>query len=165
MDITSMTRVVTQDTADMDDPRQHVAWALAFFPSPNPQMGAVPVYPVVREMQSELLVQFGFKHHPELQTKWLIPGDHPEAGWYNTPKVVDRDEYDEWLAAHADPEAEAEKWKSTAEALLGTLNPKLAKSIADMTPEQKAQAAELQKKALPPEFARLVELAQKENAE
>lgn len=159
MDIPGLTPPITQENADMDDPRQHVAWALAAFPAPNQEMGSVPVAPGVRPLLSELLVDLGFRHDPTKQRKWLIPGDHPEAGWLNTPKVVDRMEYEEWKAAHDDPAAADEKWRATAEALLGRLDPKLAHRISEMTPEERAAAAETQRQHLPAAFARLAELA------
>lgn len=154
--------LITQATADMDDSAQHFAWALGSLPSPNPEMGAVPLPPVARPLLSRLLWEFGFRHDETKQTKWLIPGDHPEGGYLNVPKIVDRAEYDEWLAAHANPDAEAEKWRATAEMLLGRLDPKLAQRIADMTPEQKAAAADVQRQTLPVEFARLADLHRKE---
>lgn len=165
MDIASVTRAVTQDSADMDDPAQHVAWALGSLPSANPEMGSVPFPPVARPLLSQLLWDLGFRHDPTKQTRWLIPGDHPEAGYLNVPKVVDRCEYDEWVAAHSDPDAEAEKWRATAEMLLGRLDPKLAQRIADMTPDQKEQAVDVQRKNLPPALARLAELAQTTDTE
>lgn len=160
MDIPGLSAPITQENADMDDPRQHAAWAVAFFPSPNPEMGQVPVHPTVRPSFSQLLCDLGFRHDPALQRKWLIPGDHPEAGWLNTPRVVDRVEYDEWLAANADPDAATEKWRATAEALLGELDPKLAHRIDTMTQEERAAAAAEQRQTLPAALARLADLAE-----
>ncbi|MFD4442528.1 hypothetical protein ACFWPK_22435 [Nocardia sp. NPDC058519] len=164
MEIAGLSTAITQETANMDDPRQHIAWALGSFPSPNQDMGEVPVHPGVRPLLSELLVSLGFRHDPTLQRKWLIPGDHPEAGWLNVPKVVDRVEYDEWKTANADPEA-AEKWRATAEKLLGELDPKMAQRISEMTPEERAAAAAVQRETLPAAFSRLAELAEQHGAE
>lgn len=160
MDLATQLAPITQDNADMNDPRQHVAWALTSFPSPNPEMGSVPIPPPVPMDLSELLFDLGFRHNPELQRKWFIPGDHPEGGYLNVPKVVTREQHDEWLAQHADPDGEAEKWRATAEVLLGKLDPKMAQRIADMTPEQKAQAREVHRDNLPAAFARLADLAE-----
>lgn len=165
MDIAAITRAITQNTADMNDPAQHFAWALGALPSPNPEMGSVPFPPVARPLLSQLLWDLGFRHDETKQVKWLIPGDHPEGGYLNVPKIVDRCEFDEWLAAHSDPDGEAEKWRATAEMLLGRLDPKLAQRIADMTPEQKAQAVEVQRQNLPPALKRLAELAREEPTE
>lgn len=157
-DIQQLTAPVTQDTADMSDPRQHFAWALASFPAPNPDMGDVPVHPMVRPEFSQRLSDFGFEHNPAKQTKWLIPGDHPEAGYLNVPTVVGEQEYTEWCTAHSDPVAEQQKWEATAEKMLGTLDPKLAGRIKNMTPEEKAAALEVQRGQLPAAFERLAQL-------
>lgn len=165
MDIASMITPVTQDNADMSDPRQHLAWGLRSFPSPNPQMGDVPIVPPVPEDLSQRLHEFGYRHHPELQTKWSIPGDHPEAGYLNVPKIVDRDEYEKYIAQHADPEAEAETWRAAAESVLGKLDPKMLADIQSMTEEQKAAAREVQRQNLPAALARLAELADPDRKE
>jgi hypothetical protein len=157
-DFLKIAAIPTQATADMDDPRQFAAWALGSFPAPNKQMGDVPLTPPVPADFSERLSQLGFRHHPELQTKWLIAGDHPEAGYLNVPKIVDRAEYEAHLAAHADPEAEAENWRATAEAVLGKLDPKLLHRITAMTDEQKAAAAQVQREHIPKAFERLAQL-------
>lgn len=142
----------------MGDPRQHFAWALGSFPGPNREMGEVPLHPMVRPALSQRLYDFGFRWHEELQTTWLVPGPHPEAGYLNTPVVVDRQAYDEYLAAHADPSANAEKWQAAAETMLAQLDPKLAARIAAMSPEEKAVALEERRRQLPTAFDRLAEL-------
>lgn len=149
---------ITQANADMDNPRQHAAWALVAFPSPNKEMGDVPISPPVPVDLSERLWDFGFRHHPDLQTQWYIPGDHPEGGFLNVPKVVGREEYEQYRAEHADPDGEVDKWTDTARSLLGELDPKLLARIDAMTDEQKAAAAEVHRKNLPPAFQRLAEL-------
>lgn len=147
-----------QEQADMSDPRQHFAWALQFFPSPNPQMGEVPIQPAVRPGLSEMLWDLGYRHNPELQTKWFVPGDHPEAGWMNVPSLVNAEERRQYEAVHDDPEAENDKWRETAEAMLGKLDPKLVERIKSMTPEERAAAVEVQRKQIPAAFERLAEL-------
>lgn len=164
-ELTGLSAPLQQTAADMSDPRQHFAWALQFFPSPNPQMGNVPIHPTARPGMSEMLHAFGFRHDPELQTKWLIPGDHPEAGYLNVPKLVDRAEYEEYMAAHADPEADAEKWRDTAEKLLGKLDPKMVDRIRNMSPEERAAAAAVQREQLPAAFDRLAELRKQMDGE
>jgi hypothetical protein len=160
LDLRDLTNTATlrQEQADMTDPRQHFAWALPFFPSPNTQMGDVPIQPSVRPGLSQMLWDLGFRHHPELQTKWLVPGDHPEAGWMNVPSLVDAEQYRQYQAVHDDPDAENERWRQTAEALLGKLDPKLVDRIKKMTPEERAAAAEVQRQQLPAAFERLAEL-------
>jgi hypothetical protein len=157
-DIAAALAPPTQDTADMGDPREHFSWALCAFPGANKQMGDIPLHPMVRPELSQRLWDFGFRWNAELQTKWLIPGDHPEAGYLNAPVVVDRQAYEEYLAAHADPDADAEKWKAAAETMLAQLDPKLAARIKTMTPEEKAAALESQRENLPAAFDRLAQL-------
>lgn len=159
-DLTAMMSPITQETADMSDPRQHFAWAIPSFPAPNKDMGDVPVPTPVRPELSQRWWDLGFRHHADLQTKWFVPGDHPEAGYLNVPELVEREKYDAYHAKHADPDAEAGKWQATAEALLGRLDPKLAQRIADMTPEQRAAAAAVQREQLPAAMQRLAQLAE-----
>lgn len=142
----------------MGDPRQHFAWALGSFPGPNKAMGDIPLHPMVRPELSQRLWNFGFRWHGEYQTAWVIPGDHPEAGYLNVPKIVDRQAYDEYRAAHADPEADAEKWRTAAELMLASVDPGLAARIKTMTPEEKAAALEEKRSQLPAAFARLEKL-------
>jgi hypothetical protein len=151
---------ITQENADQNNPRQKYAWALRSFPGPNKTMGDVPLYPTVSADLSERLEQFGFVHDPSRQTLFVIEGDHPEAGHLNVPKLVGREEYEEYLASRADPEAAAEAWRATAEAALEKLDPKLLHRINSMTDEQKAAAREIKKEQLPPAFQRLAEVAQ-----
>lgn len=159
-DINALSAPLTQENADMADPRQHFAWALRYFPNPNTQIGDVPIHPVVRGPMSQILWDLGYRHQPELQTKFFIPGDHPEAGDYlNLPSLVDRKTYEEYLAAHADPVAQAQKLRKTAEAVLAKVDPQLLQRINEMTPEERAKAAEVQREQLPPALQRLGDLA------
>ncbi|AHH20862.1 hypothetical protein NONO_c60860 [Nocardia nova SH22a] len=150
---------ITQENADQTDPRQKHAWALRAMPAPNKQMGDVPLYPSVSGDFSERLEAFGYVHDPTRQTLFVIEGDHPEAGYLNVPKLVDRKEYDEYLAARADTDAAADTWRATAEAALEKLDPKLLNRINAMTDEQKAAERERQKQQLPAAFQRLEEIA------
>ena len=57
---------IDQRKADMSDPEQHFAWALASFPvmaDGTPMVLPVMCLPVV----SRFLWECGFRHHPELQ--------------------------------------------------------------------------------------------------
>lgn len=159
-DLTAMMSPITQETADMSDPSQHFAWAVPSFPAPNKDMGDVPVPASVRPELSQRLWDLGFRHVADLQTKWFIPGDHPEGGWLNIPELVDRAKYDAHREKNTNPDGAAEQWQATAEALLGRLDPKLAQRIADMTPEQRAAAAAVQREQLPAAMQRLAQLAE-----
>ncbi|MFC9432677.1 hypothetical protein [Nocardia sp. NPDC057030] len=157
-DITGLTSPPTQDSADMSNPREHFAWALCSFPAPNTDMGDVPIHPVIRPKFSQRLWDLGFRWHADLQAKWLIPGQHPEAGYLNVPDVVDREQYEAYRAAHSDPDVEADRWRASAERMLAALDPQLAQRISAMTPEEKAAALEAQRDAMPAAFDRLEKL-------
>lgn len=157
-EFSGLASLLQQADADMTDPRQHFAWALAFFPSPNQAMGDVPIHPTVRPLFSQMLWDLGYRHHPELQTKWFVPGDHPEAGYLNVPILVDAEQYQQYMAVHADPNTANETWRDTAEALLSKFDPNLAQRIKDMTPEERAAELEVQRKQMPAAFDRLAQL-------
>lgn len=156
--LAALTPAVRQETADMNDPRQHAAWALVCFPSPNKQMPDIPLAPPVPADLSELLWDFGFRQVPELQTRWYIPGDHPEAAFLNTPKPVDRAGYEKYMAEHGMPEQRAQDVLGKAEAFLAQIDPQRYARIKSMTPEEKAAELETQREHLPPAFQRLAEL-------
>ena len=67
-----------QVESNMDDPREFAAWAFAAG-IPDPRAGAAsfqtlipaPCFPAL----SQMLWDFGFRHHAELQTKWVT--DYP----------------------------------------------------------------------------------------
>lgn len=156
--LAALTPTVRQETANMNDPRQHAAWALVCFPSPNKQMPDIPLAPPVPADLSELMWHFGYRQVPELQTKWYIPGDHPEAAFLNTPKLVDRAGYEKYMAEHGDPEQRLEDWRGAAEGLLAKIAPREAARIQAMTDEEKAAELVVRRKQMPPAFQRLAEL-------
>lgn len=63
-----------QSESNMDDPREFAAWAFAAG-VPNPKgkhlgfQSLIP--PPCYAVLSEMLWNFGFRHHPELQTQWV----------------------------------------------------------------------------------------------
>lgn len=63
-----------QSDSNMDDPKEHFAWAFAAgVPDPrykNLTFNALIPAPCFAAI-SEMLWNFGFRHHPELQTKWV----------------------------------------------------------------------------------------------
>jgi hypothetical protein len=156
--LAAMTPAPRQESADMNDPRQHAAWALVCFPSPNKQMPDIPLAPPVPADLSELLWHFGYRQIPHLQTKWYVPGDHPEAAFLNTPKLVDRAEYEKYLAEHGDPEQRINDWRGAAEELLAKIAPREAARIAAMNDEEKAAELASRRQHMPPAFQRLAEL-------
>ena len=64
----------TQAQSSMDDPKEFAAWAFAAgIPDPRYQnltfqtLIPAPCFPAI----SQMLWDFGFRHHPELQKKWV----------------------------------------------------------------------------------------------
>lgn len=63
-----------QQNADMDDPKQHVLWALCGMPiDAGGTQIALPMHSAA--FVSEFLHEIGFRHHPELQTLYRRPDD------------------------------------------------------------------------------------------
>lgn len=66
------TGIPLQSAANMDDPREHVAWALVGLA--GPQAHAPMILPLaVQGSWSEQLYKAGFRHHPELQEIKYVP--------------------------------------------------------------------------------------------
>lgn len=158
--LAALTPTPRQETADMTNPREHAAWALACLPAPNKQMPDVGLAPPVPADLSQRLWDFGFRQIPELQTKWYIPGDHPEAAFLNTPKLATREEYEQHLAKQGDPERRMDQFRGVAEELLTKIAPREAARIAAMTDEEKAAELAARREHMPPAFQRLAELHQ-----
>lgn len=63
-----------QRDCDPGDPKQHASWCWAAgIPDPAPSRPVpIPLIgPMLVEGVSQLLWNFGFRHHPELQTSWI----------------------------------------------------------------------------------------------
>lgn len=63
-----------QSECDSNNPKQHAAWCWAAgIPDPSPArpMPIPLIGPMLVEGISEMLWDFGFRHHPDLQTKWI----------------------------------------------------------------------------------------------
>ena len=63
-----------QRDCDPNDPKQHAAWCWAAgIPDPSPSRPVpIPLIgPMLVEGVSQMLWDFGFRHHPELQTQWI----------------------------------------------------------------------------------------------
>jgi hypothetical protein len=63
-----------QRDCDTGNPKQHASWCWAAgIPDPSPSRPIpIPLIgPVLVESVSQLLWDFGFRHHPDLQTKWI----------------------------------------------------------------------------------------------
>lgn len=105
--------------ADMDDPREHCAWAISFWPG----VGKSQPYPAAPRPllphHSELLYDLGFRYHPELATR---------------KKVVDEKGTIQFIPVdEPDPVAPVVEESSTeALALLGQIDQELAARVATM---------------------------------
>ncbi|WP_032402494.1 phage gene 29 protein family protein [Rhodococcoides fascians] len=98
--------IPTQASCDMDDPEEHVLWALPGIE----EMPGVPLLtpePGLRSL-SKQLVEAGFRHHPELQVKKAIivgAPDAPGVHWMGVGAIqwVDIDTPDPMEAASTEP--------------------------------------------------------------
>lgn len=155
----------TYENADMSDPKQFAAWAVSWFP--DPRKGAagtlvpMPMAADTAPVFSEQLHELGFRHHPELMTKFPIPGSNPGMGWYNAPQFVGEREYNAYRATHSAPTPSATADATAENALqqmLSAMNPELAERISAMTPEEKAAALPEAERAAAPAIERLAKL-------
>lgn len=88
-----MSRLPTIDNCDPEDPREAFQWAFVALPF----AGSTPlmVDPNIRPEWSQLFWDLGFRHHPELQTKRVIPPHRgPQHALNPSVMVVDKDEPD-----------------------------------------------------------------------
>lgn len=125
----------TQEQSDMDDPEQHFAWAFAAgVPDPrgerfgNQPLIPAPCFPAL----SKMLWDMGFRHHAELQTRWVNQYSGPDRNFVALG-VTD-----------VSPESLLEQ----ATEMLVDQFPDVAARVAAMTPENRdqmvrEQAAEL----------------------
>jgi hypothetical protein len=130
------------ETADMTNPREFAAWAVAFFPDPRENFKGhlVPFHGATPDL-SEQLWKFGFRHHPELQEDYPRPGNQPGMGPLNPWKKVTKEEYDAYRATHTAPaptEGNAANAEFVLRQLFSAIDPDAAKRIAEMSPEEKA---------------------------
>lgn len=109
---------------DPSNPKEHAAWCWAAgIPDPSPvRPNPIPlIAPQLAEGLSQLLWDFGFRHHPDLQTKWI----QGSAGLGGVAQVVD-----------APPVGD--DFTEQAESFLAEHNPDLLKRIKEASPEERA---------------------------
>lgn len=121
--------------------------------------GELPLQTQIREKIADRLEAFGARMHLEEQRMFALPGAHPEAGWMNVPRYVNREEYDKHQAEHPSGTGE-DQLRELAGALLGQLNPKLLHTLKDLTPQQRAVFRERQRAQLAENLAHLEALKQ-----
>lgn len=78
------------------EPKEHAAWCWAAgIPDPSPVRPApIPlIAPQLAPAISEMLWDFGFRHHPDLQTKWIkgVAGLGMVAAFSDKPPAVEDD--------------------------------------------------------------------------
>lgn len=163
------------ESRDPDDPQRAHAWVFNSLPSGNAHPGDVATPVPFRYQMSERLEQLGYRHHPELQVLFPIPGPHPEAGWMNPPEYVDRDAYEKYWAEHAPVGDDAAATEEQATEQIVSLfaaaaPPAVARQVRDaarqareMTPEQREAALAEQRKQLPHAVDQLARLAEHMN--
>lgn len=108
-----------------DNPKKFAAWCWAAgIPDPSPvRPHPIPlIMPQLVEGLSEMLWDFGFRHHPTKQTKWI----EGTAGLGMIAKLADK-------APKVDP------IEVLAEEFLAVENPKLLEFIKKAPPEQRVQ--------------------------
>ncbi|OMC55449.1 hypothetical protein A5747_13315 [Mycobacterium sp. IS-836] len=127
----------------MENPEQFAAWAFAAgVPDPRGKTlpGKFPNQPMINPncfaAFSQMLWDLGFRHHEELQTKWVKPGTGPYSN-FQTWDLVDA--------------------KPVMEQILVEEFPEIAKKLTQVTPENHRQAVKEQTEALQEAFARLQE--------
>lgn len=96
----------SQFDSDMENPEEFAAWAFAAgIPDPRgPEWGHQPLVPApCFPALSRMLWDMGFRHHADLQTKWVADFSGPERNF------VAAGLSDEPVAPKADPRAVARK--------------------------------------------------------
>lgn len=119
------------DDADLDDPFQHLAWALTQW-IPFGQMAEMPVPKPLTPFMSDFLCQLGIRYHPELAVLHKVPDpDVP-----GRAKFIDQEEYDA-LKARGNGDVKAGMADSAAHELLSKIDPGFSKRMESMTEEER----------------------------
>lgn len=111
-----------QSECDSNNPKQHAAWCWAAgIPDPSPArpMPIPLIAPQLTEGVSEMLWDFGFRHHPELQTKWI----DGTAGLGTLARIADSKPQEDFAAS--------------AEEFLSANNPELLQMVKNASDEDK----------------------------
>mgnify|MGYP001120549074 FL=1 len=118
-----------QQDCDPNDPEEFAAWCWAAgCPDPRPAATMpVPIAtPQLCRSLSRMLWDFGFRHHPELQTKWI----EGAAGLIGFARIVDHPPED--------------FWKKYGQEFLEQVDPRLAEIVKNGSPaDQERLAKEL----------------------
>lgn len=142
------------EDADLDDPFQHLCWALTQW-IPFGKMQEMPAIRPLAPYQSEFLCKLGIRYHPELATLFKIPDPDPDA--QGRAMFVEKDEYEAYLAKGEGDFAEAAATSQAME-MLAKFDPALAEAISSMTPEERAEAARGKEAAAKEALGTLAEL-------
>lgn len=114
-----------QKDCDSENPKQFAAWCWAAgIPDPSPvrPMPIPLIGPMLVEGLSEMLWEFGFRHHSDLQEKWIDGA----AGLAT-------------MATVSNEKPAADPFDQMAEDFLSANNPKLLEAIRKSKPEEREQ--------------------------
>lgn len=137
---------------DISNPKHHFTMLLTSMPMPGGVRVPIPQPTKTIPLWSEEGWRLGYRHHPELQELYPIPGDQPGMGWLNTPRMVGREEYAQWLSTSTD------KAKDVLTTVFGKEH---ANKIDQMSPEEKDFALRQAKVKVFEAVAKMQELSDK----
>lgn len=132
-----------QKDCDPENPKEFAAWCWAAgIPDPSPvRPQPIPlIAPMLTEGVSEMLWHFGFRHHPDLQTRWI----KGMAGLASVAEVTDK-------------KPEADPFDAAAEEFLSSTNPKLLEAIRKAPQEERAELLKKLEKNFS-ELSKLIEI-------
>lgn len=112
-----------QRDCDSNDPKKFAAWCWAAgIPDPSPaRPQAIPlIHPILTEGVSQMLWDFGFRHHPELQKRWI----EGCAGLGTLAQIVDKKPVDDPV-------------ESICEEFLAEKNPQLLEAVRKAPKEER----------------------------
>jgi hypothetical protein len=114
-----------QRECDSQNPKEFAAWCWAAgIPDPSPARPIpIPLIgPMLVEGVSQMLWDFGFRHHPELQQRWI----NGTAGLATIAEITDT-------------EPEADRFDEKAAEFLSANNPKMLELIRKASPAEREE--------------------------
>lgn len=133
---------VFAEDANLDDPREHLAWLFGQWPKVEESQPYPPAPRPMLPFHSEWAYRMGLRFHPELAEIVKVPG--PDG----FPVFVSREEADTLRAQAAEVDVEAE-----VNSMLQQVDPALAASLQNLSEEERQIKLQEQRE----ELARTVE--------
>lgn len=121
------------DEADLDDPREHLVWAINSWPAVEKSQPYPAAPNPLLPHHAENLYNLGLRYHPELATHKKVRGKD------GMPKVVPVGAPD---PVEVEASMEGSGLPGEALALLGQIDPAMAEEIRNMPPDQRAAELE-----------------------